>query len=51
MDNEKKTIISVEITEDLREKLRFAAFEERMSLSALIRKILNEQMDARNEAK
>ena len=47
-NSEKKTIISVEIPENLREKLRYAAFEERLTLSALIRKILTEQMNARD---
>lgn len=46
-NGEKKIIISVEIPENLREKLRCAAFEERLTLSALIRKILTEQMNAR----
>ena len=46
-NSEKKIIISVEIPENLREKLRCAAFEERLTLSALIRKILTEQMNAR----
>ena len=46
--SEKKIIISVEIPENLREKLRYAAFEERLTLSALIRKILTEQMNARD---
>ena len=51
-NGEKKIIISVEIPENLREKLRCAAFEERLTLSALIRKILTEQMNARdNEVK
>ncbi len=51
-NSEKKIIISVEIPENLREKLRCAAFEERLTLSALIRKILTEQMNARdNEVK
>ena len=47
-NSEKKIIISVEIPENLREKLRYAAFEERLTLSALIRKILTEQMNARD---
>ena len=47
-NSEKKIIISVEIPENLREKLRYAAFEERLTLSALIRKILIEQMNARD---
>lgn len=47
-NSEKKIIISVEIPENLREKLRCAAFEERLTLSALIRKILTEQMNARD---
>lgn len=47
-NSEKKIIISVEIPENLREKLRCAAFEERLTLSALIRKILTEQINARD---
>ena len=47
-NSEKKIIISVEIPENLREKLRCAAFEERLTLSALIRKILTEQKNARD---
>ena len=47
-NSEKKIIISVEIPENLREKLRCVAFEERLTLSALIRKILTEQMNARD---
>ena len=47
-NSEKKIIISVEIPENLREKLRCAAFEARLTLSALIRKILTEQMNARD---
>ena len=47
-NSEKKIIISVEIPENLRERLSCAAFEERLTLSALIRKILTEQMNARD---
>ena len=41
----KKRMISLEITDDLREKLRVRAFEERLTISALIRKILEETLN------
>jgi len=37
-----KTIVSLEITEELKEKLRVEAFNKRLTMSALIRQILGE---------
>lgn len=44
-----KKMISLEISDELREKLRLAAFEERLTISALIRKILETEMNKQDE--
>jgi hypothetical protein len=48
----KKKIISLEISSNLKEALRKKAFQEDLTISALIRKILEEQLkDLLNETK
>lgn len=49
MKDDKKTIISLEVPEDLKEQLRVAAFNEKCTISALIRKILVEKLDTTNK--
>lgn len=39
-----KKMVSLEISDELREALRVKAFKEKLSFSALIRKILEEQV-------
>ena len=49
---ENKKIISLEISNTLKEALRVRAFQEEMTVSALIRQILKEQLkDTINECK
>lgn len=49
--NESKKIISLEIPESLREKLRKEAFKRDLSVSALIRSILEEKLSQKNAKK
>lgn len=44
-----KIIISFEASEELKEALRLAAFTEKKSVSALIRKILEEQLKVNSD--
>lgn len=41
---DKKTMISLEISETLKEAIRIKAFNERLSVSKLIRKLLEEAL-------
>lgn len=45
----KKKMITFEASEELKEALRLAAFTEKKSVSALIRKILEEQLKGEPE--
>ena len=45
----KKKMITFEASEELKEALRLAAFAEKKSVSALIRKILEEQLKVNSD--
>ena len=45
-----KKMISLEISDELREALRVEAFKRSLSISALIRQLLEESLQASNKA-
>lgn len=46
-----KKMISLEISDELREALRIEAFRRSLSISALMRQLLEEALQAANEAR